>query len=84
MKIHVTAEDNNIRLTIPNWLLFSRGAVWLIGHMGKQYLPQGMENLSPELISRMCAELRRVKKERGQWLLVEVQASSGEQVTIYL
>ncbi len=88
MKIHVTAEDNNIRLSIPNWLLFSRGSAFLVGHimehMGRKYMPEGMEGWSARFISRACGELRRVKKERGQWLLVEVQSSSGEHVTIYL
>ena len=41
-------------------------------------------NLSDEKVYRFCDELRRIKKLRKSWPLVEVESADGDRVEIIL
>lgn len=93
MKIYIKAEDHRFSISIPTGFLFRRPMVklWLWGmRRSQEYvdIPEQAENalwnLPEESVLRLCEELRRIKKRHGKWKLVEVEASSGEQVLIEL
>jgi len=99
MKIQIKGEGHTIKIPIPTALLFSRPSVWLwlkISRSGtsafREYIPEHVEdktdaffsNISDEAVYALCAELMRIKRIRGSWNLVEVEASSGDQVLIQL
>lgn len=93
MKIIVETGDHRIFLPIPTALIFNRPMMrlWLrMMRQSQEYVSLPEEagaflwNLPEESVLRLCDELRRIKRKRGSWDLVEVQSASGEQVLIQL
>ena len=84
MKIIVKSQERNIRLGFPTTWLFGRGSAFLAEKLGRKYAPEAMENIPPETIPILCAELRRIKKKYGSYDLVEVESAEGDYVKIQL
>lgn len=99
MRIHVKGDGHDIRIPIPNWLIFNRACVWLylrfakgFAENGKQYFPENTERsldisfyqLPERAVYSVCAELMRIKRKRGSWELVEVICANGEEIHITL
>lgn len=81
MKVRITGGEKNLRIDIPDWLLFGRLTLWLAARVGGKYAPEG---ISPEQMKILLEELRKVKKKHGSWVLVEVNSADGEQVKVEL
>lgn len=77
MKIQVTGGGKNIQLNLPTSLLFSEFVIGMVLR-GHNHLP----DIPPEAAKILTAELKRIRKERGGWDLVEVETVSGERVII--
>ena len=83
MRIRVRSDGRNIRLALPTRLIFSKWLIKLGLRMGSRYSGQSQE-LPPEAVDALCAEIRRIKKKHGSWELVEVLSADGDTVQITL
>lgn len=84
MKIQIRSGEHSFTIPLPTNLVFSKGAVRLANHFGRKYAEDAMKDISPEAMDAICAELRRIKKARGSWELVDVKSAGGESVRIVL
>ena len=84
MRIQVKSEYRNINLVLPTNLIFSKGTLWLAEHYGRKYAGEAMKDISPEGLDRLFAEFRRIKRKHKHWVLVEVESSDGDAVSIEL
>ena len=84
MKIHIKSKEQNLRIRIPTGLVFSPLGAWFICRYGLQYAGDAMKDLSPEALSALFAEFRRIKQTNPDWCLVEVESTSGSCVKITL
>lgn len=80
MKIEVHAQQKNISISIPTKMIFNRFALRTV----TKHIPVGESTmeLSSEAASKLVRELDRIRKQRGSWVLVEVDSAGGEHVTI--
>ena len=81
MRIHIQSDDKNLRFWLPTNLVFSRGMAWLGGRYGLRY---SHVSISPEELSRLFAEFRRVKRRYGAWELVNIESADGSLVKVIL
>ena len=81
MKIQVTGGGKNIRLSLPDWLIFSRMTVWLASRAGGKYVPEGISSRNMHVL---LGRLQKAKKKYGSWVLVEVESADGEHVKVEL
>ena len=84
MKIQIRSRDIRLTLYLPTNLLFSRGTVRLANHLGRKYAGPALDTISPQAQKAIFAELRRIKKKYGHWVLVETESADGEYVCIQL
>lgn len=86
MKIQIKdhAEGRGMNLVLPTRMLFSKPVLHLINGAGRKYAGDAMENISPEAMEAIFAELRRVKEKYGTWELVDIHAADGDIVKIVL
>lgn len=84
MKIRVKGDGVNLNLVLPTRLLFGKTVVKLANTIGRQYAAEALENIPPEALEALCAELRRIKKKHGTWELVDVESADGDIVQIVL
>ena len=84
MKIHIKSGSQNLRIRIPTGLVFSPLGARFICRYGLQYAGDAMKDLSPEALSALFAEFRRIKRKHGSWELVDIESSDGELVKVVL
>ena len=84
MKIRIKSKEQNLRISIPTGLVFSPLGARFICRYGLQYAGDAMKDISPEALTALFAEFRRIKKEHGSWELVHVESSDGELVKVVL
>ena len=84
MRIKIKDEDTDINLLLPTNLIFSKGTVWLANHFGRKYAGDALKDIPPEALDRLFAEFRRIKRKHKHWVLVEVESSDGDAVSIEL
>ena len=84
MKIHIKSKEQNLRIRIPTGLVFSPLGARFICRYGLQYAGDAMKDLSPEALSALFAEFRRIKKKHGSWELVNIESSDGDLVKVTL
>ena len=84
MRIRVKSENTSINLVLPTNWIFNKGTVWLARRFGVKYAAESMKNVPPEALDRLFRELRRIKRTRGRWELVEVRSADGDEVQITL
>ena len=78
------SEDINSNLILPANLIFSKGTVWIANRYGRQYAGNARKDIPPEVLEKLFAEFRRIKRKYGNWDLVEVSSSDGAEVSIVL
>ncbi len=80
MLIKVCAEDNRIKLRLPNFLLLNRFGLKLAAKVSKD------PNFNIKLTGRQMRKIRRIirktKKREKDWILVEVRAEGDCTVEI--
>lgn len=84
MKILIKSGSRNLRIRIPTGLAFSPVVAWLGCRYGIQYAGDAMKDISPESLSALFAEFRRIKKKHSTWELVEIESSDGSLVKVTL
>lgn len=84
MRIKIKDEDTDLNLLLPTNLIFSKGTVWLANHFGRKYAGDAMKDIPPEALDRLFAEFRRIKRKHKHWVLVEVESSDGDAVSVEL
>lgn len=86
MKIHIVSDETKIHLRFPTWLLTSRLGIHLFLSQSQKYTKSESEFRLPS--SRDLRRLRKVikdlKKEHGEFPLVEVDSDDGTYVRILL
>ena len=83
MKIRVKSDDVNLNLVLPTRLLIGKTVVKLANTIGRRYT-DALNDIPPETLEILCAELRRIKKKYGSWELVDVESAEGDIVQIIL
>lgn len=83
MKIRVRSDDVNLNLALPTRLLIGKTVVKLANTLGRRF-SDALDDIPPETLEILCAELRRIKKKHGAWELVDVESAKGEIVQIIL
>lgn len=81
MKIQVTGDGKNIRLSLPDWLVFGKMTVWMAGKAGANYIPEGIATRDMHILLN---ELQKAKRIHGSWVLVEMESADGEYVKVEL
>lgn len=81
MKIVVKSDDGpNIWLPIPSGLILNRFAAGV----APKYLKEYGIDITKEQAVAFIKELNRYRRKHPEWVLVEVQSSSGEYVKVKL
>ena len=83
MRIRIKTDDTNLNLVFPTNLLIGKTVVKIANTIGRRYT-DALEGIPPEGLERLCAELRRIKKQRGAWELVDIESAEGDIVQIML
>lgn len=84
MRIQIKDKSQNRSITIPNGLLLNGITARIaVSAAGKQ-APEAIEKIPPHVMNKIFAELKRIRKKHGPWVLVEVSSASGEQIEITL
>lgn len=84
MKIHIRNGQQEHSIHVPTTLLLNPVTAKLAGKTAQKYAGKAMEVLSPQAMGAIFAELKRIQKTHGSWVLVEVSSASGKEVTISL
>ena len=84
MRIYVKSEEHNIRLRIPTNLFFNPIVARFAVRYGLRHAPDSARNMSIEAMDSLFAEFRRIKKQHGNWELVDMETSSGDKVKFVL
>lgn len=82
MKITVNGNGQNINLSLPTNLIFSKTVLKLVLKNNRH--ASKLERIPPHAVDALVDELRRVKKVYGTWDLVEVDSADGEHIKITL
>lgn len=78
MRIRVKDTDTNIRLAIPDFLIYSRLTLVLV----KKY--SGFDLMEKANLKSLRKAVRKFKRRHKNFVLVEVRSKDGEDVTIKL
>lgn len=84
MKIRIKKGAYHLRIYLPTRLLFNKTTARLANTFGRAYALDTMKNIPPQALESLCAELSRMKKQYGEWELVNVESASGEIVEVIL
>lgn len=84
MKIQIREEDHHFCIALPTALVCSKTVLRIGMHFAGKHAPEAVQNIPPEAMERICTEIRRIKRRRGSWDLVEVESADGELVKITL
>ena len=84
MRIHLCSGKHRLHFMIPTMLVFNPLIAKIAVRHGLPYAGDSRKEISPEAISALFAEFRRIKKKYGSWELVMVESSDGDLVKIIL
>nr|MBQ8243828.1 hypothetical protein [Oscillospiraceae bacterium] len=83
MRIRIQWQEHILQIALPTGWLLSPLALRLASNqiaLNEKRI-EGLSRKSAEILS---AELKRIRKIHGDWVLVEVQSAGGETVTVTL
>ncbi len=84
MRVLVKDSKRTIRFWLPTSLIFSNITAEIASRTMSQYVSEPCVNLSAVQLRALFAEFRRIKRQYGSWILVDVQSSEGQTVNIIL
>lgn len=84
MKIRIRSADTKLSLWLPTNLVFSKTVAKLGNTIGRKYAGDAMQDLPPEVLERLFAEFRRIKKRYGSWQLVDIESTDGSIIEVVL
>ena len=80
--IHEADEEKDIRLNIPNGLIFNRLGTMTAGKMIKNRATEA--RITEKQMKRMMKEMKKAIKQFGHFELVDIETSEGEIIKIVL
>lgn len=84
MKIKIKTDKHNISLAFPTGLLTGKFAISMAEKYARKYVAEAMADIPPHALEALCAEIRRLKKIRGQLELVDIVSADGHEIHISL
>lgn len=81
MKIDVKNENRRFHLALPNWLILNRVSLRLVrkGTKGEVEI-----RLSGKALRELRRAVKRLRRTRGDWSLIEVHSADGDEVRVRL
>ena len=80
--IHEPEEEKNIRLTIPNGVIFNKLGAMIAGKVIEENTQEN--TITKEQLKRLMKEIKRYVKQFGHFDLVDIETSDGEIIKITL
>lgn len=80
--IHEPEEEKNIRLTIPNGVIFNKLGAMIAGRVIEENTQEN--TITKEQLKRLMKEIKRYVKQFGHFDLVDIETSDGEIIKITL
>ena len=84
MRISIRAGRHRFVLILPVWLVLNRHAVRIALRAAGKHGADGVTELSAAQTERLIDEIRRIRRTRGRWDLVDVWTADGDAVKIEL
>lgn len=84
MKIRIRTPGVRLTFFLPTGLLFGRSGAWLVNRCGRRFAGPAMKNIPPQTINALFTQICRIKREYGNWDLIEAESADGEYVKIQL
>lgn len=81
MKIDVKNEKRSFHLAFPNWLILNRVSMRLARKVTKGEVEV---RLSGKALRELRRTIKRLRKTRGDWSLIEVHSADGDEVRVRL
>ena len=80
--IHEPEEEKNIRLTIPNGVIFNKLGAMIAGKVIEENTQEN--TITKEQLKRLMKEIKRYVKQFGHFDLVDIETSDGNFLKICL
>ena len=80
--IHEPEEEKDIRLTIPNGVIFNKLGAMITGRVIEENTQEN--TITKEQLKRLMKEIKRYVKQFGHFDLVDIETSDGEIIKITL
>lgn len=80
--IHEPEEEKDIRLTIPNGVIFNKLGAMIAGRVIEENTQEN--TITKEQLKRLMKEIKRYVKQFGHFDLVDIETSDGEIIKITL
>lgn len=84
MKIRIQNGEQEHSIQVPNALLLNPVTARIAGKAAEKYAGKAMKAIPPQAMGAIFAELKRIRKRHGSWVLVEVHSANGEHIQIIL
>ncbi len=82
MRIRIRADGYRLSIRLPSCLIFSRLSAAIIVQCVNR--SQKERRLSFSDTYALCKQIKRLRRERRDWYLVDIESSGGEVVKIRL
>ena len=80
--IHEPEEEKDIRITIPNGVIFNKLGAMIAGRVIEENTQEN--TITKEQLKRLMKEIKRYVKQFGHFDLVDIETSDGEIIKITL
>ena len=80
--IHEPKEEKDIRLTIPNGVIFNKLGAMIAGKVIEENTQEN--TITKEQLKRLMKEIKRYVKQFGHFDLIHIETSDGEIIKITL
>ena len=80
--IHEPEKEKDIRLTIPNGVIFNKLGAMIAGRVIEENTQEN--TITKEQLKRLMKEIKRYVKQFGHFDLVDIETSDGEIIKITL
>ena len=84
MKIRISDGQRGFHISIPNALALNHITARIVCSAARKHAPEAGDKLSPDALQAVFAELDRIKKKYGSWVLAEVESAKGTSIEITL
>lgn len=82
MRINVTDGERNICVPLPTSLIFSDLTAYIGTKAIRKYVPERAHYFNADQLKALFCAIRQIKRQRGSWVLVDVQSADGQTVKV--
>lgn len=82
MRINVTDGERSICIPLPTSLIFSDLTAYIGTKAIEKYVPERARYFNDYQLKALFRAIRQIKRQRGSWVLVDVQSADGQTVKI--